>query len=740
MLKKITKQLVLPALFAMAAPWAFAQNKTASDSDPYLTKLYDQLHSSPMQERFKKLAPMPTGVVYLQRPGDGEKEMRAEFRAMKKLGFNCLKQIMVGPGWTIEQVQKIALEEGIIPFWYGEAGWDEITPELLKTLKIPANLPMKEIKKHPAMIKYQNGVLLKRIERIEEYIKNSPNKQFIRDRSSAFEPELGGRGFDLNDEGKKQFALWCKKTYGTIEKLNQAWNQYHVGLTPKEGPKFTSWEDFDARWQQIGPNEYRHLRDILRFKIEHSRETIMGRMKELRAFDKNAIFRGGGEMGLFLPQAWWGVDMSEIADAITDYGSFYPSMHFAWHYDEVDHELTRPFYMQSSLARDFFKGGWAATWESTGGPQQFSGGKGGNGFTVDDGVMSQFILSNFAAGYRGFGLWTWNARTAGWETGEYALLDRNDKVGKRAEAVGKMARALQDNAEDIWQTRKEPLVGVLWDWENEALWGAMSQANRDKFRMDPVNARVGVSRALINANVPFEYVLAKDIQKGLAGRYKVIYLPAMLCLQTTVMEKLHEYVKQGGRVILDLPGGWFNENYAINYTGKGTLFEKTFGATLDDYQFAGVNMPWTLGKDTLQGFTADLTPTSGKVLEKYGTGAPAIIENKVGKGSAVLMGYEAATACFKPKQTKWEQKLIKHTLGELKSPIETQNGVIAYRLAGPTFDYYVLVNDGEETSTTLKTSYSYSDALDCVSGEKLSATASIKIPRYSARWLKFNKK
>jgi beta-galactosidase GanA len=91
------------------------------------------------------------------------------------------------------------------------------------------------------------------------------------------------------------------------------------------------------------------------------------------------------------------------------------------------------------------------------------------------------------------------------------------------------------------------MVGVLYDWENEAVWAAMSVTGRESFRLKPVEARVGVSRALINGNVPFEYVTPADIRAGLAPRYPVIYLPAMLALQTDLFGRLAEYVAQGGR-------------------------------------------------------------------------------------------------------------------------------------------------------------------------------------------------
>ena len=58
-----------------------------AQSDPYLHQRYDALHDSPMQQKFRKLAPMPAGVVYVQQPNEGEKEMRVHFQNMKKLSF-----------------------------------------------------------------------------------------------------------------------------------------------------------------------------------------------------------------------------------------------------------------------------------------------------------------------------------------------------------------------------------------------------------------------------------------------------------------------------------------------------------------------------------------------------------------------------------------------------------------------------------------------------------------------------
>jgi beta-galactosidase len=196
--------------------------------------------------------------------------------------------------------------------------------------------------------------------------------------------------------------------------------------------------------------------------------------------------------------------MEGIARLMAGLGSFYPSIHLAWHFEEVDFEVARPVYMQASLAQDWFKGGWAATWESTGGPQQLSGGKAWTseaaartaGFTVDGGVMTQLMLSYLAAGFKGFGFWCWDARTAGWEAGEYALLDRRLQPTERAIQAGRIGQAARRWRDELWQARKEPLVGLFTDFENDAMWAAISVHGRDKFKHVPMQARVGAARAL----------------------------------------------------------------------------------------------------------------------------------------------------------------------------------------------------------------------------------------------------
>ena len=713
-----------------------------SDQHDYLLDQYLALHDSPMQQHFRRLAPMPFGVVFLPWEGLTEDELRRHYRLMKELGFTNLKQIMEGPGWSKERLLTIALEEGVIPFWYGEGGWEPITDELCQRLSIDPALSMDEIRNNPAMIAHQTEVLRKRIT-------YEPIKLDLGISSIVFGYEGSGETVPISndpvlvDELKGEFAAWCREQYGDIESLNDAWNTREVGISPGCKP-FTSWDDFDP--DRHNQREYRRIRDILRFKAD----VILGRLRKRceahAARDPHEPQRAGGEMGLFLPFAWRATDMEGYAELMREYGSFYPSLHLAWHFEEVGYEVTRCIYMQSSICVDWFKGGWSATWESTGGPQQFSGGKGWNGkaaeetagFTCDQGTMAQLQLSYLAGGFKGVGIWSWNCRRAGWEAGEYQLLDRNGEPCERTYRAGSIAKAANRYRDELWNAFKEPTVGVLVNWDQECIWAAISESNRDKYRHIPIRSRIGAARALINGNIPWEHVLASDLRAGLAGRYRSIYIPTHISVDRDLIAILTDYVREGGRVVCDAPSFWLDERGRVLPTNRGSAFEQLFGVQLRDFQYSN-NVPYILHHRRCEGWTCDLEATSAQVNTYFSNGAPAITEHHLGKGSAVFIGAELSHQCFEPGHEDLEQLIRSHALGSHSSPYRCDDAIV-YRLAGEKADHYFFMNDHEAQTVHLDTgNLVYTACEDAETGEQLALGAPIALERHGARWLRLSK-
>lgn len=720
--------------------------------DSSLSRHYERIHDTPMQRKLRRLAPMPVGAVFIEWPGMTDEDIRGHFRAMKQLGYTCLKQIMHCGSTPAAKILHMALDEGILPFWYAEGGYEDITPELLKKLGLPAGMSVDDAMAHPKMIAHQHALLRRRIDHwhppVPEGTREDRKKALLADPLyvPGVNPQING--WELAEEAVPRFVAWLQAQYADVETLKEAWNVNHSGGAGW-ALAWTSWDDVGRDVRRLPAREYRHLRDILRFKADTFIQGphVVGKTLKTHAFDPHEPVRAGGEMGVFLPFASRGTDMEGIARAMAEGGSFYPSMHPSWHLEEVEFEFLRPTYMQASICADWAKGVWSATWESTGGPQYFSGGKApfvpavrdrNAGFTIDAGAMRQLMFSYLAAGFRGFGMWCWNPRSFGWEAGEYALTDRNNQPTERAIEVGRIGQAAVRYRREIWDSAKEPVVGVLQSWDSDAFWAAMSVTGRDKYKSDPIRARIGVSRALLNANVPWEYVTDRNLLEGLAPRYKAIYLPAIISISPDMLRLLADYVRQGGRVVMDLPGGYYDAFGKLLPTGPGSAFEQLFGVNFHELAYAN-NVPFSIAGVKINGFAASMTPTTAKVVKRYNVGGAAITENRLGKGSAVLLGCEAAANCLRPGNAAMEKLLVTHTLGKHK-PGHACKGALVLRLASPTADHYFLLNDGPARKVTLATpGHTYRAVRDAVTDQKLALRAPIALPAYSGRWLRFQK-
>ncbi|MFW6233912.1 MAG: beta-galactosidase trimerization domain-containing protein [Spirochaetota bacterium] len=716
----------------------------------FLIDRYLAVNGSERQQQIRRIAPMPFGAVLITRDDMTESDIRNHLRTMKKLGFNAIKQFMSCDRWSDESLERMALEEGLVPWWYGEGGWEPLDDDLCRRLGVDPELPVSRLRSLPEVLEHQNRVLSERFGRkkirlnVESQVGMFAQEGGTSARTLGTDAELPEHVFPI-------FLDWLRRHYGNdIRALNRAWNcDGSYAGDPTRG--YASFEEipFDAATSK---REYRRIRDILRFKADAKLEEIEALCRRVRERDPFEPHRSGGEMGIFLPFASRGTDMEGIARALKDTGSFYPSIHLCWHFEETWFEVARPVYMQASFVVDLNKGGWTAPWESTGGPQQTSGAKAylyprvedlQPGFTVDAGVMTQLLLSYLAAGCKGAGLWSWNARMAGHEAGEYALLDRNEEVCARTVRAGAIARAANRFRDELWNAFKEPQVGILMDWNNEAIWAAMSQKNRTLFKYVPIEARIGACRTCIDAGIPFEYVTAENVRQGLAGRYETIFFPGGIALDEELLSLLQEYVSSGGRLVVDMPAGCYDATGRVLSTAVGTPFERLFGVKVSDIQYSGNNVVRELAQSstvetlTLKGYTADLIPTNATVNARYDNGNPAVTEHAIGSGTAVVLGWEAARSCYMPGQQEFQRVLSSVLLSGRDPYYRFESEAVCYRLAAPDADHWFFVNDGPATSGYFSlVPREYAGSQDVLTGEQVDISAPFSIEADGGRWIR----
>jgi beta-galactosidase len=206
-----------------------------------------------------------------------------------------------------------------------------------------------------------------------------------------------------------------------------------------------------------------------------------------------------------------------------------------------------------------------------------------------------------------------------------------------------------------------------------------------------------------------------------------------------IMPYMSSYVAEGGRLVMDMPGAWMDTHSALFPRGSQSQFAALFGTVLREYQYAGINRDWFLQDHRLIGSIGVLRPEGGMVKARFSNGDVAITEHKFGKGTAVILGYEAARACFRKTSPEMEKLLLDNTMGRVK-PLFACDGAIVYRLASEQADHYFLINLAEEKRVELVFDYyDYKGVSDAVSGEKLNLGEEVMLEAYGARWLRFEK-
>ena len=160
-----------------------------------------------MREKIASLRPFPVGVVFQQDPRRHPtvEAIRTEFHTIRALGFTALKQVMLinTSAAFVEAVYVAAIEEGLVPWWYGRAGWQPITPSLLASLGIRRNATMAEVQADPRMVEHQKQVMLARVRRMKAW--HRPTN-----------PIPVGRYLPLTDAEVPFFATWLADRYVII--------------------------------------------------------------------------------------------------------------------------------------------------------------------------------------------------------------------------------------------------------------------------------------------------------------------------------------------------------------------------------------------------------------------------------------------------------------------------------------------------------------------------------------------
>jgi beta-galactosidase GanA len=224
-------------------------------------------------------------------------------------------------------------------------------------------------------------------------------------------------------------------------------------------------------------------------------------------------------------------------------------------------------------------------------------------------------------------------------------------------------------------------------------------------------------RVIEDLGLQYNFVSYEQIEDGelLKGDYKVLLLPQSVAMSKKECEQIEQFVGSGGYVIADNMTATMDEHCKRLSVGQ---LDGLFGIHRSDVDWkpkAEVGeLPTTFsGSEPLQVYEPEIAVTSGKA--RYTSkSAPAVIENRVGKGNTVYLNldmHDYGKYRLTPQKGREYQELFRQLLQE--ADIEPHVKVLSatdaqpvacveiWRCHGQDADYIALMRNPEFDASSL---------------------------------------
>ncbi len=454
-------------------------------------------------------------------------------------------------------------------------------------------------------------------------------------------PFLANPEFCFCPHSEARFREFLQRKYGSLENLNQAW-----------------YRGFE-RWQQVEPprastilsyTDYLDWRGYIPVKLAND---LKMRVDAIRSGDpSHPITSHAAVPGIFTsPTNGFGSPDDYLMAANADFfgTSIYPrhaatSSSKGWPYTQLAAGLDFERSVGHSLGKSFWIG-------------ELQAGQGVTAMRIADPVgardLEHWLWQMVAHGTHSISIYAWYPMSSGYESNGYGLVELDGTLTDRTRAAGKVAQIIAGNAAELRASQPAPAqVAALWNPLSYMVGGA--QPSLSKLGAAGRDSLMGLHRAFFEEQIPLDFVQARDVTQNRLGQYKVLFVPYAVMLAKDVGDGIRRYVEGGGTVVAEARLAWNDERGFASDIIPGFGLHEVFGAreklirpadkaimTLAD----DVTLPGTSNgeKITAEGFEEVLEPAAGaRVLARFNDGAPAIVEHRMGKGRAILVGSFAA--------------------------------------------------------------------------------------------------
>jgi beta-galactosidase len=340
-----------------------------------------------------------------------------------------------------------------------------------------------------------------------------------------------------------------------------------------------------------------------------------------------------------------------------------------------------------------------------------------------DGQLRLDVYTHTSSGANMVEYWHWHSIHYGQETYWKGVLAHDLEPNRAYAEVSRTAHELERVGPEIVDLKRPNKVAILYS--DDSYYGIQFMPFSD--HADYRSVLSGMYRALYKLNVGVDFIFPDSTN---LSNYKMIVVPPLYIASDDLLNKLVDYVHQGGHVVMAFKSGFCNEYSTVRWSMAPGPLRKAAGFRYQE--FSNLRQPVALKGDPFQAGADNRVSDWAEMLILEGAQPlayydhpffgkyPAIARNHFGAGT---LTYEGSLL-----SQKLQEKVLLDVLKfaglsgpdqQLPQPVRVKHGV---NRQGKTIHYYL--NYSSESQTLV---YSYGAGRDLLGQTAVAPSQSITL-------------
>ncbi len=425
------------------------------------------------------------------------------------------------------------------------------------------------------------------------------------------------------------FQHYLEKKFVTPEALSKAWFLNYWGenlhtwedLPTRDGAQSTGYKLEWTRWSQMRVTDFLHWQSALVRECASPRQFV--------TTDYGGVMKRD-------------VNEEAIAEAldITDVNNYHGTQdHYDGYNQSAQEDFTRSIKHSNFLVSE--TNAQTTDWSSA-----FQ-------FPPYDGQLREDVYTHLSNGANMVEYWHWASIAANQETYWKGVLGHDLEPGRAYAEISRTAHELQRIGPHLVDLQIHNQVAILWSRDSSNAISFMpftssgGQWSGAPPKADYASLVEQIHRSLYDLNIGCDFVFptTQDF-----SAYKLLIVPTLYISDDALLQRISDYVKNGGHVVMTFKSGFANENSAVRWVrAPGPLRE---AAGFSYQEFSNLEHPLALKGDpfhmgaenaNLVSYWAEfLIPEHAKAIAYYDHPFfgkwPAITENEYGAGTLLYEG------------------------------------------------------------------------------------------------------